>query len=461
MLTPLPGSSSGSSEYLEARVLSVTPTFATVVTQTGHTGFLNAEDFSWTRRPSDLTRDLKEGQKLNGFFTVDLNGQPRYSLLAHEDNPWPKFEKEFPVGSIFRGVVVNKMAGIGLMVDMKYSIHGFIPESQVPGHIVAGYEINAQVERVNPVRREVRLRFVEARRLAGSGWGPFFNGQSFEGRIREFQQDRGFVLVQVTDDTIGRLPVDRMTPQLRSRFLDQDLKAGDKVAVEIVEVDLLRRRLVLRDLETSPDDSAKGFEQIQFTTYSPRTVLPLAWNPLIAYCHLPEAQTNIDEDSWLQLGQDHAGFQKNSTQKPAPIAREAEIVVVPYLPGCRFNPQQATIGWMERWHRIEFRFQAIREFPGFALGVPLSGRLDFFVGPVLVGEIGLQVEISETFDPAFQRADVKTSAKPFQSIFVSYSHNDSLIVDRLESAYTYWAWTTCAMSGFYAVAKNGNPGSSI
>jgi predicted RNA-binding protein with RPS1 domain len=437
MLMPLPGAAGGGAEPVLARVLHVTPSFATVEAQDGRRGFLNVEDFSWKRRPRDLTRDLREGQELNGAFVVDLNGQPRFSLLAHEENPWPKLEREIPVGSSFRGVVVKSMPGVGLFVEMKYGIRGLIPDTQVPRDIGPGSEVRAQVERIDPTRREVRLRYVElaeSSRLAGPGWGSFFRGQSFEGIITRVEQDRGYALVQVTDDTAGLLPIARMTPQFRDRFLSQDLKAGDKVAVEIVEVDEVRRRLVLRNVETPPGDSARRFEQVQFTAYSPRKVLPLAWNPLIAYCHMPEARLDIDEDSRFHLGQDHAGFEMSSTQHPSIIAREAEIVVVPFLHGCRFNPQQASVGWLERWHRIEFRFQALPELPGFALDVSLSGRLDFFVGPVLVGEIGFQVEISETSDPVAQGAAVKASAKPFQAVFVSYSHADSLIVDRLEQA---------------------------
>jgi hypothetical protein len=88
LLVPFPGAG-GSSEAVSARVLSVTPTFAVVETSDGRRGFLSSEDFSWTRKSKDLTRVLRIGQELSGAFVSDLNGQPRYSLIAREENPGP------------------------------------------------------------------------------------------------------------------------------------------------------------------------------------------------------------------------------------------------------------------------------------------------------------------------------------------------------------------------------------
>jgi small subunit ribosomal protein S1 len=249
MLTPLP-IPGGSSENVLATIIHITPTYAAVETKEGRRGFLNAEDYSWIRRPKDITKLLKVGKELNGAFVADLNGQQRYSLIAREENPWPKLEQEFPVGTIFRGIIVSHLPGVGLFVDMKYRIHGFIPETQVPRDLGPGSEVKAQVERIEPARREVRLRFVdipEPTRLSGPAWGPFYRGQAFDGRITKVQQDRGFVLVQITDSTAGLLPLAKMSPQLRDRFLGQDMRAGDYVSVEVVEVDGIRRRLVLRD----------------------------------------------------------------------------------------------------------------------------------------------------------------------------------------------------------------------
>ncbi|HEX3554530.1 MAG TPA: S1 RNA-binding domain-containing protein [Thermoanaerobaculia bacterium] len=250
MLTPLPGQGVGGSEDAPATIIHVTPTFAAVETKEGRKGFLNAEDFAWNRKPKDLTKVLKVGKELDGAFVADLNGQQRYSLITHEENPWPKLEKEFPVGNVFKGVVVNHLPGVGLFVDMRYKIHGFIPETQVPRDLGPGSEVRAQVERIDPARREVRLRFIdvpEPSRLSGPAWGPFYRGQAFEGTITRVQQDKGFVLVQVTDNTAGLLPIARMSPQVRSRFLGQELRPGDPMPVEVVEVDGIRQRLVLRD----------------------------------------------------------------------------------------------------------------------------------------------------------------------------------------------------------------------
>jgi small subunit ribosomal protein S1 len=266
MLTPLPGLG-GSPEAVQATVIYVTPKFAAVEAKDGRKGFLSAEDYSWTRLPRDLTRErrLRVNEELRGAFVSELNGQQRYSLTALQENPWPRLEKEFPVNSTFRSVVASVLPGTGAFVEMKYGIRGMIPAFQLPQDVHQGSEVKALVEDINFGKRQVRLRFVEiasADRSAHGGFGPFYKGQVFEGsRITRVQQDRGFLLVQVTDSIAGLLPIAKMTPQLRDRFHSGDLRQGDYLNVEICEVDAVGRRLVLRDragAPATPDPSAFG-----------------------------------------------------------------------------------------------------------------------------------------------------------------------------------------------------------
>jgi len=110
-------------------------------------------------------------------------------------------------------------------------------------------------------------------------------------------------------------------------------------------------------------------------------------------------------------------------------------LIHPYLPGCHFNPPHTAIVWRQGWHRVEFQFQAIPILSGFTLEAPISGRIYFAAGAVLIGEVDFHVRISKTSAPADLGANEKVTATPYRSIFVSYAHQDSPIVDRLESAY--------------------------
>jgi len=65
----------------------------------------------------------------------------------------------------------------------------------------------------------------------------------------------------------------------------------------------------------------------------------------------------------------------------------------------------------------------------------LKGRIAFTVGPIIVGEIPVQLRCSgETSGEDTYPISLGT-ARLLQSVFVSYSHQDTRIVDDLEKAY--------------------------
>jgi hypothetical protein len=118
------------------------------------------------------------------------------------------------------------------------------------------------------------------------------------------------------------------------------------------------------------------------------------------------------------------------------IERGTEIVVVPSLPGCRFNPPSASALWLEDWHRVELRMQADPKLPGFQAGTAADGQVAFYVGPVLLGEVMIRTHLLAETDATVDEPDSWASAEAYEAIFVSYSHQDAAIVDKLEKAYT-------------------------
>lgn len=204
------------------------------------------------------------------------------------------------------------------------------------------------------------------------------------------------------------------------------------VEVEDVILDAAAKASELTRGGIYPDPAPPALEEVQFSAYAPRAVRPGAWHTLLAYCHLPSALKEIEKDSRAVLGAKKEGFLKSSAESSSLIAREAEITFVPELAGCRFNPPRASVLWLEDWHRADFRF---RPASGQMPATPLLGTVRCFVGPVLIAEIPLYTRVLAERD-ADEALDQRATASPYQSVFVSYSHQDSLLVDRLEQAYT-------------------------
>ena len=76
-------------------------------------------------------------------------------------------------------------------------------------------------------------------------------------------------------------------------------------------------------------------------------------------------------------------YNDSSSMARQHIRRGTEISVYPELRGVRFNPPFANVLWLEDWHCIQFRMQAVESFG------PSEGRVAFYVGPILIGETQL------------------------------------------------------------------------
>jgi hypothetical protein len=147
---------------------------------------------------------------------------------------------------------------------------------------------------------------------------------------------------------------------------------------------------------------------------------------------------DVRSDSRERLGLPRADYFGSSNTAWTTVEKGAEIVVVPELAGCRFNPPRGSFLWLEDWHRVEFKVQAAPDLPGFEPGVATNGKLAFYVGPVLIAEVKLWAHFSEDTEPVAAPSYstyTEVTNNAYQSIFVSYSHQDTSIVEQLERAY--------------------------
>jgi len=243
--------------------------------------------------------------------------------------------------------------------------------------------------------------------------------------------DRGTQSIRLTDPTSGH------TREVTVGHTDKALSEATDQAVHRAEVIAAARGLAqalqARHALTAQEPAAR----IQFTAYHSKGIRPETWYALLAYAHLPEALAAVHSDSRTRLGPQAGNAGQGRSQATQTIARGAEMVVVPELPGCRFNPPRASFLWLEDWHRAEFRMQATPEQPGFALGQAVNGRVAFYVGPVLVAEVPIWTHVRAEADiSAADLPETQVTTDPYQRIFLSYSHQDALIAQQLEQAYT-------------------------
>ena len=176
-------------------------------------------------------------------------------------------------------------------------------------------------------------------------------------------------------------------------------------------------------------------EPVHFTVYNPQELRPKEWYPFLAYVHRPSAKAMVESDSSKRM-EEKVPYRKRDAEATRDIASEAEILIVPELSGCRFNPTYHRLLWIEDWHCGEFKIQASPDLPDFELEMPAKGRVAFYVESVLVGEVPIWSLLTDKTEIAASGEGLQTSsAEPYDAIFVSYSHEDGEIVDRIGRAY--------------------------
>lgn len=184
-----------------------------------------------------------------------------------------------------------------------------------------------------------------------------------------------------------------------------------------------------------PDDLRGGAAQpepepAQFSAYYPREAVPNVWNPLRAYVFVPSAASAVAADAAQELGALLPTYREVERTSSVGIAQGALITATPELPGFQFNPPSAQMGFYEDWQRFDFKLRPVTA----PLDIAANGRITFTVEGVIVADVPLSVYVGASASPG-ESATVNTTRPIYQSIFCSYSHKDTQIVERVESAY--------------------------
>lgn len=168
-----------------------------------------------------------------------------------------------------------------------------------------------------------------------------------------------------------------------------------------------------------------------FQAHWPRNLAPAIWHPLWAYVYAGAAGwSGYQQDKRLRVDA-RVSRQREASLAFAHLLPGVELLIVPCAPGMDFNPTAVTLRWLEPWHCIEFRMRRslIDGDSEVATGV-----ISIYASGLLLGEIPLQLNFAREAGPA-DGTMTGAEARQYRRIFVSYSREDSDIVDMLERAY--------------------------
>lgn len=263
-----------------------------------------------------------------------------------------------------------------------------------------------------------RFPFTEARNRK-SFWAVALAGASSTTLTRI--DDEGVVVVEVN---APRRDHSAINHELR-RYLAQEL------GVEIEQVTIAGRENSIKKLIRVEGVTQITFRQasVEFSAHYPKEIAPQDWQPLYAYLYRQLVKEQVITDVQAQFG-DRTDIRSTTRPASQPVAQDSLVTATPHIDGFEFDPPSLTMRFRKDWRRFDFEFRAV-DAP---LDAAANGRVTFDVEGVIVADVPLSVFVTETVDAA-SAAPQESTAKPYDAIFCSYSHDDTAIVERVEAAY--------------------------
>jgi len=117
-------------DEVDGVVTKVLPYGAFVEIKPGVEGLVHISDFSWTKKKVNVAEYVKEGEKVKVRIT-DLHPEDRKLKLGIKQlvaNPWETAEKDFAVGTVIKGKVVE-VKPFGIFVEIADGIDAFVHSS--------------------------------------------------------------------------------------------------------------------------------------------------------------------------------------------------------------------------------------------------------------------------------------------------------------------------------------------
>jgi predicted RNA-binding protein with RPS1 domain len=222
-------------------------------------GLMHISEMSWDRvaKPQDV---LKVGQKIKAKI-IKLEGGDKkrigLSLKQATENPWGRVGTEFQVGGHYKGKV-TRITDFGAFVELVTGLEGLLHSSEFSwaqrnanpkDFAKEGDEIEVVLISADPNKRRMAL---SRKQLQADPWASseerYTPGQSVEVTVQEVVDFGTFC--EVEEGMVALLP----NPELTDR--NQPLKAGEKLSVQVLDVDAKRRRMRLSQRALVPGSSS-------------------------------------------------------------------------------------------------------------------------------------------------------------------------------------------------------------
>ncbi len=197
-------------------------------------------------------------------------------------------------------------------------------------------------------------------------------------------------------------------------------------------------RLVARIRALTAKPGPVADDDVRFTVYRPARVQPERWYTMLAFAHKTDSvddpvEGRIDPVEEVRrraaalLGPKLDLYSTAAQDSSVELPRGSDLLFVPSVEGFEFNPAHRSFSWEEPVHEESFR---LRAHAGLA-GTRARGALLVFLGTVIIAEVSLSIAVDDAAAEDGQEPVEAERARRYDRIFVSYSHDDAPVVERV------------------------------
>ena len=259
-------------DEVEGTVTKVLPYGAFVEIKPGVEGLVHISDFSWTKKKVNVAEYVKEGEKVKVRIT-DLHPENRKLKLGIKQlvaNPWETAEKDFAVGTVIKGKVVE-VKPFGIFVEITDGIDAFVHSSDYSwiGEETPKFEIGNEVElKITELDLNDKKIKGSLKALRKSPWEHAMEeykvGTTVEKKIKTVA-DFG-LFIELTKGIDGFIPTQFVSKEFIKNIRDK-FNEGDIVKAQVVEVnkDTQKIKLSIKKIEIEEE---KREEREQIEKYS-------------------------------------------------------------------------------------------------------------------------------------------------------------------------------------------------
>ena len=259
-------------DEIEGIVTKVLPYGAFVEIKPGVEGLVHISDFSWTKKKVNVAEYVKEGEKVKVRIT-DLHPENRKLKLGIKQlvaNPWETAEKDFAVGTVIKGKVVE-VKPFGIFVEIVDGIDAFVHSSDYNwvGEETPKFEIGNEVElKITELDLNNKKIKGSLKALRKSPWEHVLEeykvGTTVEKKIKTVA-DFG-LFIELIKGIDGFIPTQFASKEFIKNIRDK-FKEGDIVKAQVVEInkDTQKIKLSIKKIEIEEE---KREEREQIEKYS-------------------------------------------------------------------------------------------------------------------------------------------------------------------------------------------------